>query len=269
MYELAYQAYTLALWFRGIELLLICGGAIFCCYLGYRLYQSGILTGKEAVEVRHKLWTLVVTGEGPGMFFMVFGACVLCVAIWRGGTELEATGAPSIPALQGGSLVFTMPPDFVATAYKPQPQPSQQLAAAQAQLATQQCPAPTTKVSDCINHGKKGKKHSHHSASTTAAAGAKGTAGRAPESAKTEDRENKESIGATWGLGLFDVGPTAPQMKPVAPSYVPYVPSSIRIKQGSLFHAPDSFIDQNHRLAIYEFPSSMPSVIADPKGMEF
>jgi len=66
--------------FNGIAALAACGG-IFCIYLGYRLFTKGINKGPGKMTGSAKWIKFALTGAGPGLFFMAFGAFILLVAL--------------------------------------------------------------------------------------------------------------------------------------------------------------------------------------------
>jgi len=72
---------------RGIERLVISVGSIIIAYLGYRLYLHGVKSGKNTVEVESPLLKFALSGTGPGLFFMAFGACVLSISLYTGGAK--------------------------------------------------------------------------------------------------------------------------------------------------------------------------------------
>lgn len=73
---------------RGIERILIVIGAIFLSFLGYKLYIKGHSSGKNTLQVDSKLLKFILSGQGPGLFFMAFSALVLIWAISLGQTEI-------------------------------------------------------------------------------------------------------------------------------------------------------------------------------------
>jgi hypothetical protein len=85
---LNYQIVTPIL-FRGIERLIICGGAIFAIYLGYKLYCFGVSDGLSKVHFKSKLVSFAASGSGPGLFLICFGSLVLIMALWIGQGEWE------------------------------------------------------------------------------------------------------------------------------------------------------------------------------------
>ena len=67
--------------FRGAERLLIVGGGIVALYLGYRLFVAGFV-GNQSGEFAGKSFFIKLIKVGPGVFFALFGTCVLVVMIW-------------------------------------------------------------------------------------------------------------------------------------------------------------------------------------------
>jgi hypothetical protein len=66
--------------FNGVAALAALGG-IFCIYLGYRLFTKGIDKGPGKMTGSAKWVKFGLTGVGPGLFFMAFGALILIVAL--------------------------------------------------------------------------------------------------------------------------------------------------------------------------------------------
>jgi hypothetical protein len=76
---------TMVLAARALERIVIVGGAVFAIYLGYRLYLHGISKGGIRWEASGTLIPkLLLTGTGPGLAFMAFGALVLMLALMKG-----------------------------------------------------------------------------------------------------------------------------------------------------------------------------------------
>ena len=73
--------------FRGIERLTIVAGAVFIAFLGFRLFIHGKERGRGELKVESDILKLVVSGQGPGLFFMVFGALILIFAVANGGAS--------------------------------------------------------------------------------------------------------------------------------------------------------------------------------------
>ncbi len=72
---------------RGMERLLVVGGAIVLSYLGYRLFVFGVREGESRLSAESPFYKIVLSGTGPGLFFMAFGALVLISALYTGGAE--------------------------------------------------------------------------------------------------------------------------------------------------------------------------------------
>ena len=66
--------------FRGTERLMIVGSATLALYLGYRLFVAGIIN-KQSGEFSGKSLSIKLINVGPGIFFALFGVCVLVVMI--------------------------------------------------------------------------------------------------------------------------------------------------------------------------------------------
>lgn len=77
--------------FRGIERLLIAFGAVFLCYLGYKLFMNGLDKGTGKLQFKSKFMEVVFSGTGPGLFFMAFGAIIMLTLILNGTTFVEGT----------------------------------------------------------------------------------------------------------------------------------------------------------------------------------
>ena len=73
--------------YRGIERLVVAGGAIFLIYLGYRLYVKGLSSGAVKGSADTTFMKFAVSGTGPGILFMCFGALVLALGLLTGGGE--------------------------------------------------------------------------------------------------------------------------------------------------------------------------------------
>lgn len=78
---------------RGIERILITVGAVIFAYLGYRLFLKGKDSAPSSLEVESDLLKVVVSGQGPGLFFMAFGAIVLMFSILSGGGKVSESGS--------------------------------------------------------------------------------------------------------------------------------------------------------------------------------
>lgn len=76
---------------RGIERIVIALGAVCFAYLGYRLYQAGVTRGKTQATVHSPLLKFALSGTGPGLFFMAFGAAVLVSGLATGGASTTIT----------------------------------------------------------------------------------------------------------------------------------------------------------------------------------
>ena len=76
------NAIEVALLFRGVERLMIVFGEIFALYLGYRLFVRGFVGGQEG-ELLGKSLTIRLVKVGPGIFFALFGTCVLTAMTWQ------------------------------------------------------------------------------------------------------------------------------------------------------------------------------------------
>ena len=77
--------------FRGAERLMIVGGAILALYIGYRLFVTGILN-KQSGEFSVKSFSIKLLNVGPGIFFALFGTCVLVFMISTNATIRFSSG---------------------------------------------------------------------------------------------------------------------------------------------------------------------------------
>lgn len=72
---------TLAI-FRGLERLFVVLGAFGAIYLGAMLFKWGV-SGQASIRVRHDESRLQLENAAPGIFFCLFGAAVLCFALFN------------------------------------------------------------------------------------------------------------------------------------------------------------------------------------------
>jgi hypothetical protein len=82
---------------RTIERLFVCGGGIFIAFLGYRLFVKGIDSGPGKLQVNSSIAKFVLSGKGPGLFFMAFGSIILIVSLLYGGAS-ETTVVSVVPS---------------------------------------------------------------------------------------------------------------------------------------------------------------------------
>lgn len=85
--DIALFAATDPIIWRGVERVVIAVGAIAFGYLGYKLYINGITRGTSEVEVKYSFVRFAVSGTGPGLVFMTFGAVVLVTGLSTGGAS--------------------------------------------------------------------------------------------------------------------------------------------------------------------------------------
>ena len=76
---------------RGIERLIIVLSAALFGFLGYRLYVKGISKSKSDLNVQSPILRFAVSGTGPGLLFMAFGALVLVWSVSIGGASTTET----------------------------------------------------------------------------------------------------------------------------------------------------------------------------------
>ena len=69
---------------RAAERCVIYGGAVLLICLGYMLYKQGISKGRGELQAKSKMGEILLSGTGPGLFFMAFGAIILLVGLWTG-----------------------------------------------------------------------------------------------------------------------------------------------------------------------------------------
>ena len=94
---------------RGVERVLIIVGAIFFGYLGYKLYLHGITSSRSQVDFDSKFMKFAVSGTGPGLLFMVFGAIVLVFSLVFGRVSSKET-LTSEEASKSSVTGLTTPP---------------------------------------------------------------------------------------------------------------------------------------------------------------
>lgn len=70
-----------AIMLRGGEKMAIVCIAAFISYLGYRLFVKGVESQETKLEGEVSEFKLSLSGTGPGMFFMAFGAIILTFSI--------------------------------------------------------------------------------------------------------------------------------------------------------------------------------------------
>jgi hypothetical protein len=81
--------------FREVSRIIIILIAGMMAYLGYRLFVLGHTSGPGRIVARSQLGQIVLSGTGPGLFFMAFGAIILIVALFRGEYSYSATRVAS------------------------------------------------------------------------------------------------------------------------------------------------------------------------------
>lgn len=72
---------------RAVERIIVAFGGIIFAYLGYRLYVIGITKGRGELKAESKFYTLIFSGTGPGLFFMMFGGLILLTSLFTGYAE--------------------------------------------------------------------------------------------------------------------------------------------------------------------------------------
>jgi hypothetical protein len=91
---------------RGVERLGIIVGAIFFGWLGFQLYKLGLSSGASKLDVKSPLIRFAMSGTGPGLLFMAFGALVLIFSLATGGAHLERKSNQG--AKSNTNVVFTL-----------------------------------------------------------------------------------------------------------------------------------------------------------------
>jgi len=85
---------TLLIVLKAIERIVIYAGAVFVIYTGYSLYKRGISKGRGDLKAKTKLGEILLSGTGPGVFFMVFGAIILLVGLFTGRAAIRPGARP-------------------------------------------------------------------------------------------------------------------------------------------------------------------------------
>ena len=80
---------TLIIVMRTIERIVIFMSATFISCLGYWLYKLSINKGRGNLQANSKLGDIILSGTGPGLLFMAFGAIILLVGLLTGGGEIK------------------------------------------------------------------------------------------------------------------------------------------------------------------------------------
>lgn len=91
---------------RGIERILIVLTAALFAFLGYRLFRLGHDSGPGKLTAKTKVGEVILSGTGPGLFFMAFGGLVLLAAVFHGDyrySETTTTKTIGPPAAQGAA----------------------------------------------------------------------------------------------------------------------------------------------------------------------
>lgn len=76
---------------RVIERIFIYVGAVITIYLGYNLYKKGINKGRGDLQAKSKLGQIILSGTGPGLFFMVFGAVILLLGLYASKSKFQSS----------------------------------------------------------------------------------------------------------------------------------------------------------------------------------
>lgn len=84
---------------RGIERILIILTSALLAVLGYKLYIKGLSGGENSLQVDSKLLKFVLSGQGPGLLFMAFGALIMIWAISFGQAQVTQTRTVEDPRI--------------------------------------------------------------------------------------------------------------------------------------------------------------------------
>lgn len=90
--------------------------AAFFAFLGYRLYFAGLTRGESKLQGKGAFGEFVVSGTGPGLFFMAFGGVVVVYAIATSGivkSESRTTLPGAAGAAVGAASAGVLPPGTV------------------------------------------------------------------------------------------------------------------------------------------------------------
>src|SRR6185436_6967337 len=85
---------------RGIERIAIVLGALFFAHLGFQLYKIGQNTGPAKLDLKSPVIRFALSGVGPGLMFMAFGAVVLVFAPRFSATATKRGDADTVEAVQ-------------------------------------------------------------------------------------------------------------------------------------------------------------------------
>jgi hypothetical protein len=95
---------TMVHFFRGLTLLVACGGGIFCIFLGWKLYRDGINSPVSSELSQGNKFRFTMKALGPGVFFALFGMYVIVKIV---GTQAETEPVISeeiMPQTKGSQL---------------------------------------------------------------------------------------------------------------------------------------------------------------------
>lgn len=97
------------IFYRGIERWLIVIGGLVFAYFGYKLYLYGVDKGMGKLQAENQFFKIALSGSGPGLFFMAFGAMILMsLAFIQAEGTTETTHIPpqqDSPSLSGEMAV--------------------------------------------------------------------------------------------------------------------------------------------------------------------
>jgi hypothetical protein len=63
---------------RMVERIIVVCGGILCVYLGYLLFHIAVLKQESSGKFKSAVFEFTATKVGPGVFFALFGAYILC-----------------------------------------------------------------------------------------------------------------------------------------------------------------------------------------------
>ena len=79
-----------AIIFHGLERLALVAGSIFIAYLGYKLFIQGITSKKKSTFKAKSAWfTVVFSGQAPGLFFMLAAVSVMVVSLMTASLKIN------------------------------------------------------------------------------------------------------------------------------------------------------------------------------------
>ena len=89
-----------AFW-KAIERVLLVIAGIYLGFLGYKLFVLGITTGRTASDARSRVSTTIVSGVGPGLFFIVVAGLVVSIMSLTGDLQSPTARIQATPRVMG------------------------------------------------------------------------------------------------------------------------------------------------------------------------